>query len=277
MKAPLPLFCLALACATATTGAPRSYPAPAAEALLSALRARQRAVHSVDLDTRTTSWLGGQRTRGTVVMLAARDGRLRFEAEVSLQGAVATLVTHDAEFALLDLQQHVFKHGPACAENVAALVPVPLVPAEAAAVLLGDALVAPEAQIVGPDWDGGAGAEVLTVDNGAQAFTRQLRVKLRRSGGGADARWDVIGLEGERGGGGKPWRVAFEDLQVEGGLSFPGVIRFAEPGKSFDDGLEIKVKNRRVNPTLKPQAFTLAPPESYPVELVPCCPGCPAR
>ena len=36
----------------------------------------QQAVRAVDLDTRTTSWLGGERTRATVLMLVDRPGRL---------------------------------------------------------------------------------------------------------------------------------------------------------------------------------------------------------
>jgi hypothetical protein len=259
----------------------RPYPAPDAPTLMAALRARQAAVHTVDLDTRTTSWLGGQRTRGTVVMLVERGGRLRFEAEISLQGAVATLVTNDDHFALLDLQAHVFKQGEACPANVASLVPVPLLPAEVAAILLGDALVAPDARTLGVDWDGHDRADVLGIDNGtdARGTTQRLYVKLRPTNPGAPqlGRWDVVGVEGEVPGQTQRWRVAFEDLKDDAGFALPGVILFAEPGKSFDAGVEIKVKSRRVNATFKPQAFTLAAPEGYPVEVVPCCPGCPPR
>ena len=46
--------------------------------------------------------LAGERARGTVQMLVARNGDLRFEAEVSLQGVVAALAVHieEAEQAL---------------------------------------------------------------------------------------------------------------------------------------------------------------------------------
>ena len=52
---------------------------------------------------------------------------------------------------------------------------------------------------------------------------------------------------------------------------------FAEPGRDFDDGVEIVVKDRKLNPSFRPQAFTLAPPDGYQVQTVPCCPGCAAR
>ena len=88
---------------------------------------------------RATSWLGGERVRATVNMLVERDGHLRFEAEVSLQGTVATLATDGATFALLDARKNELSRGPACPANVASLIRIPLAPADVAAVLLGDA------------------------------------------------------------------------------------------------------------------------------------------
>jgi hypothetical protein len=82
----------------------RPYPAPTPEALMASLTARQQAVAGMSARARATSWLGGERVRATVNMLVERDGHLRFEAEVSLQGTVATLATDGATFALLDTQ-----------------------------------------------------------------------------------------------------------------------------------------------------------------------------
>jgi hypothetical protein len=67
--------------------------------------------------------------------------------------------------------------------------------------------------------------------------------------------------------------VAYEDLEVDAGFAHPDTIRFAEPGRGFDDGVEIKVKQRSVNPTLKAEAFTLSPPPGFPVETVTCRPA----
>ena len=81
--------------------AARPYPAPAADALIAALAAQQAAVRGMNARVRATSWLGGERVRATVNMLVERDGHLRFEAEVSLQGTVAALATDGTTFALL--------------------------------------------------------------------------------------------------------------------------------------------------------------------------------
>jgi hypothetical protein len=257
--------------------AQRPYPTPDGQALLGELRARRQALAAADLETRTTSWLGGQRTRAGVLMLVERSGRLRFEAEVALQGTVATLVTDGTTFSFLDLQNNLFRRGPACPENVATLIPVTLRPAEIASILLGDAPLSPSARAVGLGWDGKTAADVLEVeDAGAgSAVTRHLWISMRP--GAKGGRWQVVGVEAAAPAGGR-WRVAFEELTpvegVPGGFSHPKVIRFAEPGKSFDDGVEIVVKERVLNPSFKPQAFTLSPPAGYAVQDVPCCPGC---
>ena len=71
--------------------------------------------------------------------------------------------------------------------------------------------------------------------------------------------------------------MAYEDLKTAGGAdptgrySFPNTIRVAEPGRDFDDGVEISVKDRKLNPSFRPQAFQLSPPEGYQVQIVPGC------
>jgi hypothetical protein len=194
---------------------------------------------------------------------------------------VASLVTDGTSFTLLDLQAHLVKQGPACPANVGSLIPVPLHPKEIAAVLLGDAPLTAEARAVGLTWDGKAAAEVLEIDNGqgSSALGSRLWVSLRPGKQGATARWEVVGLEAQPAGGktGERWRVAFDKLASEGGFTHPELIRVAEPGRSFDEGLEVVVKNRRLNPSFPAQAFTLTVPEGYPVTDVPCCPGCTDR
>jgi hypothetical protein len=255
--------------------AQRPYPGPSPEDLLAGLRARQQAVRAADLETRTTSAIGGERARATVLMLVDRPGRLRFDVEVALHGAVASLATDGDSFAMLDLQGHVFRQGGACPENLALLVPVRLRPAEIAAVLLGDVPLVPEARAVGLTWDGKARVDVLEIQNpGGRTLAERVWVSLRRTEEGK--RWDVVGLEARPLPGTGRWRVAYEDLRAEGAWSFPGVIRFAEPGRRFEDGVEIVVKGRRLNPELRPQAFTLTAPEGYHVLSHPCPSGAPA-
>ncbi|MCG5051581.1 MAG: hypothetical protein KA712_01350 [Myxococcales bacterium] len=250
---------------------PRPYAAPDAETLMTALRERQDAVRALNLQTKTTSWLGGDRIKATVLMLVERSGRLRFEAEVSLKGTVAALTTDGAGgFALLDMERNVFREGPACPQNVASLVRIPLPPEAIAAILLGDAPVGPGARVVGLDWDAEVGAERLEMTSPSpDGRSQRLRVLMRKSSLG----FDVLGVEGAaKDAHGRPgwWRVRYEGVTRHEGIAFPETIRFAEPGASFDDGVEIKVRDRRINPDIAAESFKLSPPPGALLEHVGC-------
>ena len=201
----------------------RSYPAPSAEELLQAVRARQAAVRGVNVETRATSWLGGERVRGTVQMLVERSGRLRFEAEVALQGTMAVLTVDGGQFAFIDHQKHLFRKGPACPANVAALIRIPLAPAEVAAILLGDIPLPEGSKAVSVEWDGARGADVLAVES--QAGTK-LWLGLRRPNPQITT-WDVVFVEGLDPGARGRWRVSYEDFERVSGVALPRLVRFA--------------------------------------------------
>jgi hypothetical protein len=242
----------------------RPYPAPTPEALMAALAARQRAVPGMSARVRATSWLGGERVRATVNMLVERDGHLRFEAEVALQGTVATLATDGGTFALYDARKNELSRGPACPANVASLIRIPLAPGDVAAILLGDARL-PEAADGPPlvGWDPHLGADVLAVrdrDGGAlQLFfhgdgtARELVAATRVGAAGATL-----------------WRTSYEEFETTAGQRLPRTIRFAEGKASFDDGVEIKLKDRWVGDAAPPAAFTLVPPPGVVVREVGC-------
>jgi hypothetical protein len=262
------VFLLVAGCATAPKPRPTDQPAPAAATLMEALQQRQAALRTLEIDTRTTSWLGGDRVRATVPMLVDRAGRLRFEAEIPIQGSVAALTVHGHDFALLDLQHHVFHQGPACPANVARLIPIPLLPDEIAAILLGDAPLGEGARAGEVAWDGLRQADVLEVERrSAGGAAGRLWITMRRGATG----YDVLAVEGQSPGMRGRWRVSYDDLSRADGFTLPGLIRFAEPGKSFDEGVEIKVKERLgLNRPLKDEQFILSPPPGFKVEPLLC-------
>ncbi len=243
----------------------RPYPAPTADALLAALQARQAAVPGMSARVRATSWLSGERVRATVNMLVQRDGRLRFEAEVSLQGTVATLATDGGVFALLDVRKNELARGPACPANVASLIRIPLAPADVAAILLGDARPPAPAGGATVDWDAGDGADVLSLpDSGGGT----LQIRFRGTGG----QRRLAGATRVDGGGARLWRTAYEDFEAAGTEQLPRTIRFAEGNGSFDDGVEIRFRDRTVGATAPEGAFTLTPPPGVAVRDVGCGP-----
>ncbi len=261
------VLCLAgTGCAHAPPVA-RPYPAPAPEALLASVRARQAAVAGMNARVRATSWLGGERVRATVNMLVERDGHLRFEAEVSLQGTVATLATDGAAFALLDARKNELSRGPACPANVASLIRIPLAPADVAAILLGDARL-PDAgdgpPLVG--WEPRLGADVLAV-RARDGGTLQLFFK------GTDRARELVAATRAGPDGAALWRTQYQDFETVAGQRLPRTIRFAEHAASFDDGVEIHFKDRALGGAQPAGAFTLAPPPGVAVRDVGCGAG----
>jgi hypothetical protein len=195
-------------------------------------------------------------------MLVERDGHLRLEAEVSLQGTVATLATDGRAFALLDAHKNELSRGPACPANVASVIRIPLAPADVAAIMLGDARRPPEAAVA-PDvaWDAERGADVLEL--GAPAET--LRVFFARHG----AAVDVVGAEALVGGK-RLWRTAYDDFEGAGAARMPTTLRYAEGAGSYDDGVEIKLKDHELGVTPPESAFTISPPPGVTVRAVGC-------
>lgn len=246
----------------------RAYPPPAAAELRQMVVARQHAVTAINGSARATSWLGGDRIRATVLVLVNRAGRLRLEAEVSLQGTVAVLATDGQRFALLDVRKNELRRGPACPANIASLIRIPLSPAEVAAIFLGDAkLPSGDASNDAVDWDGDSGTDVLVVPSGAG----QLRYHFRHRDTGAPLLVGVTARDGAQ----KPiWRAAFEEFvdvpSPRGPVSLPRLIHYAEGASSFDDGVEIKFKDRTANDPVAADAFTLSPPSGTPVLEVGC-------
>jgi hypothetical protein len=256
------------ACCAPKPPVQRPYAAPTADELAALLDARAAAVRGENARARATSWLGGERVRATVLLLVERDGHLRIEAEVSLQGTVAALVTDGARFELLDLQKNELSRGPACPANVASLVRIPLAPAEVAAVLLGDARRPPDAA-PSPNvaWDATRGADVLEFPMRTETGTPgTLRVFFARHG----AAVDIVGAE-SLAGGKRQWQTSYEDFEdLAGGARLPKTIRFAEGTASYDDGVEISFKDRKLGETPPAGAFTLAPPPGASVKDVGC-------
>jgi hypothetical protein len=145
------------------------------------------------------------------------------------------------------------------------MVRIPLAPADVAAVLLGDgrapAPIDPATAMVG--WDARRGADVLAVpvrEGGTLQF-------LFHGDGPARTLVAIVRI----GANGAPlWQTAYEDHETVAGVRVPGTIRFAEQTSSFDDGVEIKFKDRTINAAPPADAFTLTPPAGATVVDVGC-------
>jgi hypothetical protein len=137
------------------------------------------------------------------------------------------------------------------------LIRIPLPAQAVAAILLGDVFFPDGTKALDVGWDRGADVLHLEAPDGVQ-----LWVSLHRPAP-AVAAWEVVAVAGQPALARARWRVSYQDQQRNDGQSLPALIRFAEPGRDFDDGVEIKVRDRILNPTLPADAFLLAPPPGY--------------
>jgi len=266
----LPIAVLALAgamaCCAHAPPAQRPYAGPTADALVATLAAHQAAVRGMNASARATSWLENERVRATVNMLVERDGHLRFEAEVRLQGMVAALATDGTTFAFYDARKNDVSRGPACPGNVASLIRIPLAPPDVAALLLGDVRLPAGARHDDKvTWDATRGADMLVVRSpeGDPMFLLLFR-------GSNDADRALVGVVRTNAAGLPQWQAAFEDVENAGGVRMPRTIRFAEGKTKFDDGVEILFKDRKLNVPAAANAFTLATPAGATAREVGC-------
>jgi outer membrane lipoprotein-sorting protein len=239
----------------------RPYPPPTAEELMAALRGRAEHLRTLRAATKVDHFAkGGERVRVKVSMLLARGGKLRFEADSPLGGALATLTSDGSQFSLLDVRANRFLIGPAKACNVARLIRLALPPDDIVAVLMGGAPLGGTVKSVGWDPDNG-GREVLTLsvpDGGEEIIKLDARNKS----------WDVVRAERRDSGGKVLWRVTNDGFKDHGGFRLPDVSDIEEPPRGAD--AEIKFRSVEPNVDLADDLFRLPPPSGITPEPADC-------
>ncbi|MDB4969547.1 MAG: hypothetical protein JWN44_5236 [Myxococcales bacterium] len=239
----------------------RPYPPPTGEELLAALRGRAEHLKSLRATAKVDHFAnGGERVRIKANILVARGGKLRFEADSPLGGALATLTSDGTQFSLLDVRNNRFLTGPAKACNVARLIRLAIPPDDVVAVLMGEAPL--EGKLKGVTWDPNhGGREVLTLstaDGGEE--TIQLDA--------AEKRWDVMRAERRDAGGKVLWRVTNSGFKDHGGVRLPDVSDIEEPPHGAD--AEIKFRAVEPNVELPEELFRLPPPQGLTPEAADC-------
>jgi hypothetical protein len=82
---------------------------------------------------------------------------------------------------------------------------------------------------------------------------------------------DVTGVEALADGR-RLWLTSYEDFSAAGGVRVPGRIRFSLGMDTFDEGVDVKFKDRTLNETPAASSFVLAPPPGAAVRDVGCGP-----
>jgi hypothetical protein len=231
------------AAALALAGCPPRVPPPdlsldPAE-LLAQVRAAQARVASVRGEARVRIEAPGGSGTVPAFIAAKRPDRVYVQTVDFFGNTVSALATAGGELSLYDARERVLYRGAATAENLARLVPVPLSPAELAAILCGSAPLLdgepvraePGRGYVTLEIAAGPRRQVLRVGAGARVLSASLAV----SGEGQSGRDLTFRAFGASEGGRFPGEIALSarDPAVTMRLTWVDV----QPGADVEDAL----------------------------------------
>jgi hypothetical protein len=151
--------CLLLLMGVAAAGCARSAPPsrfPDAAALLARLHEQQSCSRGLSGEGKLDYFGKEGRIRGSMLFMASSPDSVRLDIVSPFGATISTLTSNGKDFALYDLRQKVFLHGPANACNLGRFTHVPMPPHALVSLLRGEPPVLthtpPEATL---SWEGG--------------------------------------------------------------------------------------------------------------------------
>jgi hypothetical protein len=129
---------------------------PSAQAALERMRATGACGRGLKGEAKLTYFGDGGRVRGSVLYLTELPDRVRFDVVSPFGATLSTLTADGRNFALYDLREKQFLHGPANACNLARFTRVPIPPHALVQLLRGEAPVlvhSPDSATI--DWKSG--------------------------------------------------------------------------------------------------------------------------
>ncbi len=254
---------LPLAVLTITTGCParridRPYPAPTGDELLGRLAKQRTERTAFTAESTMEYWLGKQRVKGTVLVMATTGKKVRFNALSPAGGSVlADMACDGANFAFVDSQNNCQLTGPCDRSSIAAFLGVELEPEDFLYMALGTVPVIEGASTV--TWDSTRGLEKVVVTGAAGKQTIAIDAK--------DGRLDVIGSALVDTAGKTVWSVDNTEFETAsdaagGKHRVPSKSRLRSPGQQAD--LVVEWGDRTLNPTLDDARFVVEVPTGLP-------------
>jgi hypothetical protein len=226
---------------------------PTAEEVIAKLQATRDGRKAFRAESVMDYWLGGQRVKGTVLVMGTNQRQVRFNAISPQEDVLADMACDGQDFALVDMQKNCQLTGPCNKQSIASFLRVELEPEDVLHLALGTVPV-PAGATGTVKWDANKGQEIveLTSAEGTQKIVIDAR----------EGKSDVVSSELSRDGK-VVWSVEnadFGEVKDEAGGThrLPGKTRFKTPLQKGD--LLVEWKERTVNPTLDPAKFKVAIP-----------------
>jgi len=153
---PLAGWALLIAAAGCHRGPPPSR-FPSADLALTRVREEQACSRAVGGDAKLDYFGEQGRVRGSVLYVAAAPDRIRFDVFSPFGATLSTLTSDGRRFALSDVRERVFLHGPANACNLQRFTRVPLPPQAFVDLLRGvPPVLVHDASAASLEWESGA-------------------------------------------------------------------------------------------------------------------------
>jgi hypothetical protein len=254
--APLLLLAFVTGCPTHVE---RPYADPGAQTVINYIKALPERARSLRAETVSDAYIGEDRFKLTVLMMATWGGKLRYMAMSPGGGNMAADLASDGnEFCFIDANKNCGECGPATPENVGQLIRVVLEPDDVVAIMLGGTplLEGAEATLT---WDRSNGHEILTL-------VRPDGMKQRVELGGAEHHWEVLFSEVKDPDGKLVFRVRngrYHTVKTASGgsIRLPGRSEFDQPGNN----VRIDWKEQEVDVELGDDKFHLDVPVGLPI------------
>ena len=255
----LVLLAVLVACGSNGTGVKYKSPAKlrTAEEVIAQLRETRESRKAFRAESVMDYWLGGQRVKGTVLVMGTTQRQVRFNAISPQNDVLADMACDGQDFALVNMQKNCQLSGPCNKQSIATFLRVELEPEDVLHLALGTVPVPP--QSTGKvTWDASKGHEVVELTS--PEGTQKIRIDAR------NGKRDVVSSELSRDGK-VVWSVEnadFEEVKDEAGGAhrLPAKTRFKSPTQDAD--LLVEWKQRTVNPTIDATKFKVAIPEGLP-------------
>lgn len=261
---------LALALLAGCPGHPnKPNPNETPEDLVGKLAKKRAELTSFTTNSTMDYWLGNQRMKGDVLVMAKPGAFVRFAALSPAGGStLLEMACNGRDFTLVDYQNNCTLSGPCDATSIAQFFHIALAPDDFFHLALGTPPVLENAK-GSVAWDSDHGYEKLRLES--PAGTQKLTLDLK------DNHLDVIDSELDTPDGKIVWSVANADFTDVAGHRVPGKTRFKSPDQKEDLLVEWG-DERQLNVDLDATKFALQAPAGLPmcgqtVQLKPASPA----
>ena len=218
---------------------------------------------TVQGEARMDAYVDGVARKADLLVRLERPGKAHLQAMTPTGEMVAVLATDGLRFTSFERGGKQCQTGPACARNMARLVPLTFPPDELVEALMGRPPRLKQANTT-MRWDGDRGAwhVVLTRASGNEQLKQELWLRPPQM----DVLASIVSRGGER-----LISIAYAEHGKPGIPGLPGKMRVQIPAQRVD--VSIELRDVEAGEAIEPEAFALPCPRGMPMIEMPCDDG----